>query len=347
MGDCSVSKETLLITGVAGFIGFHAAKRFLELGYLVIGIDNLNDYYDVTLKKNRLEVLIQFDKELNEEVSFQFHQINIEKEKDLNILFSKFHFSKVLHLAAQAGVRYSITNPQAYIDANSTGFLNILEFCRKNAIAHLVYASSSSVYGLNQKVPFSEEDQVNHPVSLYATTKRMNELMAHTYSHLYNLPTTGLRFFTVYGPWGRPDMAIYLFTRSIYENKPISVFNNGNMLRDFTFIDDIIDGITRITEIIPVESNEFSANKSSVPFALFNIGRGKPVGLMDFISEIEKSTGKKAILNFSPMQDGDVQRTFADLTNLKKVINYSPKIEVAQGVRSFVEWYKNYYRIKE
>ena len=335
----------ILITGAAGFIGFHLSKRLLTLGHEVFGLDNINDYYDVNLKYARLKELgikQEGAQVYNNEVLstgndlFRFINLNIEDRENLPRLFKKENFEVVCNLAAQAGVRYSLENPETYIDSNIVGFLNILECCRHHSIKHLIYASSSSVYGQNKKTPFSIDDNVDHPISLYAATKKSNELMAYTYSHLYDLPVTGLRFFTVYGPWGRPDMAIYLFTKAIVEDKSINVFNNGNMSRDFTYIDDIIRGI----EIS--FNNKPKKTDCKPPYQLFNIGNGSPQSLMDFIAAIESSTGKTAIKNFLPMQPGDVMQTFADTTKLE-MLGYASTTSIAEGVKYFVEWYKNFY----
>ena len=334
--------DQILITGAAGFIGFHLAKKLLDKGYHVIGIDNINDYYDVNLKFGRLNELgiAQSDAETYNSTAgskkfpnFNFIKINLEDRENLPSLFRENSISIVCNLAAQAGVRYSIENPEAYVDSNVTGFLNILECCRHNEVKHLVYASSSSVYGQNEKIPFSVEDNVDHPISLYAATKKSNELMAYTYSHLYDFKTTGLRFFTVYGPWGRPDMAMFLFTDAIIKGKPIKVFNRGDLERDFTYIDDIVDGVVKV-----VESKNFGEK-----YKLYNIGNSKPVKLLDFIDEIEKSLGIEAKKEMLPMQPGDVNRTWADVTSLQKDFGYNPKISVQEGVGRFVDWYKSYY----
>jgi len=326
----------IFVTGVAGFIGMHTAQRLLEQGYDVVGIDSLNDYYDPQLKMDRLAALDSFP-------SFQFQQLDIADRSGLESLFESNDFSGVVHLAAQAGVRYSIQNPHAYAQSNLVGFLNILECCRYHKIPHLVYASSSSVYGGNIKQPFSEIDPVDNPVSLYAATKKSNELMAYSYSHLYGLPTTGLRFFTVYGPWGRPDMAYYLFTKAILANQSIDVFNHGNMKRDFTYIDDIVEGIVRVLTKPPgVEGIE---SKIKVPALIFNIGNHTPVQLLDFISLIEKSLGKEAVKRFLPMQDGDVPATYADVSALQDWVGFKPSTPLEVGVKNFVSWYRDYYNI--
>ncbi len=337
-------KKQILVTGAAGFIGFHLARKLLSLGYKVVGIDNINKYYDINLKYNRLNelgidksVAGKFHQTIKSSIypDFEFIRVNLEDREYLPEIFRKYNFEKVCNLAAQAGVRYSLKNPETYIDSNVVGFLNLLECCRNFEVKHLIYASSSSVYGQNDKVPFSVEDNVDHPISLYAATKKSNELMAHTYSYLYNFETTGLRFFTVYGPWGRPDMAMFLFTESIIRGKPIKVFNNGNLKRDFTYVDDIVDGVVKILEA--VKKND------SPKYALYNIGKSEPVMLMDFIKEIEKQVGIKAKKDMYPMQPGDVSRTWADVDSLKKDFGYNPKTPISKGVENFVAWYKSYY----
>lgn len=333
----------VLVTGSAGFIGFHLVKRLLNRGDEVVGIDNINDYYDVDLKYGRLlengisKSHIHYGKVQRSETNanYQFMKLDLTDRQQLEALFEAYHFDVVVNLAAQAGVRYSLIDPSAYIESNIKGFLNVLECCRFNAIKHLVYASSSSVYGLNEKMPFAENDRVDSPVSLYAASKKSNELMAHSYSHLFNLTTTGLRFFTVYGPWGRPDMALFKFTKAITEGRPIDVYNYGNMKRDFTYIDDIIEGVIRIVDR-PVKLN-------SAPYRIFNIGRGKSVSLMTFINEIEKNLGKTALKRFLPLQDGDVADTWADVTDLEKSLEYKPQVSVEEGVNCFVRWYKKFY----
>ncbi len=347
----------ILITGSAGFIGFHITKRLLDAGYDIVGMDNINNYYDVNLKYARLKNTginkadIKYNKIIKSKIfpNYKFIQLNLEDNDNVARMFSNEKFEKVCHLAAQAGVRYSIENPATYINCNIVGFLNILEGCRHNVIKHLVYASSSSVYGLNEKMPFSVLDNVDHPVSLYAASKKSNELMAHTYSHLYNLPTTGLRFFTVYGPWGRPDMALFKFTRSILENKPIDVYNNGIMERDFTYIDDIVEAIERIIESVPGGNKSWKGlnpdpSSSIAPFRVYNIGNSTPVKLLDFINSIEKVLGKKAIKNMLPLQPGDVPKTWADVSALSKDHNYQPETPIDQGVKNFVDWYITYYK---
>jgi UDP-glucuronate 4-epimerase len=331
-----------LVTGAAGFIGYHVVKKLCQQGHQVVGIDNINDYYDVTLKQARLAELASL-------TTFDFIQLDIADRQAIADLFASQRFDRVIHLAAQAGVRYSIDNPMAYADANIIGHLAILEGCRRNQVQHLVYASSSSVYGLNNKVPFSTADSVDHPISLYAATKKSNELMSHTYSHLYDLPTTGLRFFTVYGPWGRPDMALFKFTKAIIEGNTIDIYNHGDMYRDFTYIDDIVEGIIKIKDVIPAknmpcQTTSLSPSTSSAPYRVFNIGHGKPVKLMAFIQSLENALGISAMKNFMPMQDGDVYQTFADVDDLFSAINYKPKTSVAEGVSNFVTWYRQFYQ---
>ena len=335
----------ILVTGAAGFIGFHLAKRFLDRGDDVIGVDNLNDYYDVTLKTARLD-------QLEGRSNFKFVKVDIADRDAVPKLFAEMRPQRVVNLAAQAGVRYSITNPHAYVDANLVGFMNIIEGCRHHNVEHLVYASSSSVYGSNRKMPFSVSDNVDHPVSLYAASKKANELMAHTYSHLYNLPTTGLRFFTVYGPWGRPDMALFLFTKAIVEGRPIDVFNHGNMQRDFTYIDDIIEGVVRVTDRVPsgrglkpgAESGAPSAD--GPPYALYNIGNHSPVELLHLIRVLEENLGKTAEKRLLPMQPGDVPATCADVDDLMRDVGFKPGTPIETGVKRFVDWYREFYRAK-
>lgn len=327
-----------LVTGAAGFIGFHTVMRLCAAGHEVVGLDNLNDYYSVELKLARLQQL----KHLN---GFTFCQQDIADRDYLLALFDQHAFARVIHLAAQAGVRYSLENPYAYADANLTGFVNILEACRQHAVQHLVYASSSSVYGMNAKVPFSIEDPVDQPVSLYAATKRANELMAHTYAHLYRLPTTGLRFFTVYGPWGRPDMAPFKFTKAILEGQPIEIYNAGDMSRDFTYIDDIVEGILRIQDCPPPYADDSDATSQGAPARLFNIGRGAPVRLLDFVECIEAATGIKGIRQMKPMQPGDVQQTWADVSALTQRTGFQPCISLPVGVSRFVRWYRAFYEV--
>lgn len=333
----------ILVTGAAGFIGFHLSKSLMEDGYEIVGVDNLNDYYDVSLKKDRLNLL-------KENSLFSLEVGDISNHSFLENLFKRNEFIKVVNLAAQAGVRYSIENPHAYIESNIVGFTNILECCRHNNVKHLVYASSSSVYGANETMPFSVHDNVDHPLSLYAASKKANELMAHTYSHLYQLPTSGLRFFTVYGPWGRPDMALFMFTKSILEEKPINVFNYGDMMRDFTYIDDIVSGISKVLNKTATPNVDWSGldpdpGTSMAPWRIYNIGNSNPVKLMDFIEAIEVSTGKRAILNKMPMQPGDVPATYADVKSLQKDVGYCPETNINEGVNNFVNWYRQYYSI--
>ncbi len=329
-------KNKVLITGAAGFIGFHLSKQLLNK-YRVIGLDNINKYYDTKLKEDRLEMLLS-----NE--NFSFYKIDLKNSDALFDVFKKEQPDYVVNLAAQAGVRYSLENPNAYIDSNIVGFTNILEACRAYPVKHLLYASSSSVYGGNKKVPFSENDQVDHPVSLYAATKKANELMAHTYSHLYKIPTTGLRFFTVYGPWGRPDMAYFSFTKKIFENEIINVYNNGKMERDFTYIDDIVQAIDRLLNHSPKkEQKTDNSTFSGTPYAIYNIGNNNPVKLETFISILENHIGKQGKKNYMPMQPGDVPKTYADVSQLMKEINYKPSTTLDLGLKKFVSWYKNYY----
>lgn len=333
----------ILLTGAAGFIGYHTSTKLLERGDEVIGVDNLNDYYDVSLKEARLANLQKYE-------NFRFLKISVEDKNGMENAFKENRPQRVIHLAAQAGVRYSLVNPYAYIDSNIMGFINILEGCRHNHVEHLVYASSSSVYGGNTAMPFSEHDNIDHPVSLYAATKKSNELMAHTYSHLYRLPTTGLRFFTVYGPWGRPDMALFLFTKGILEDKPIDVFNYGNMVRDFTYVDDIVEGVVRVTDKVAEPDPAFNPEKpdpaiSNAPYRVFNIGNNQPVKLMEYIEALESALGKTAEKNLMEIQPGDVQATYADTTELEKAVGFKPKTNVKDGVKKFVEWYRNYYQV--
>lgn len=333
----------VLLTGVAGFIGMHTAQRLLARGDEVVGIDNLNDYYEVSLKESRLALLQGLP-------GFRFVHMDVADRAGIAQLFAEEGFDRVIHLAAQAGVRYSLKNPHAYADSNLIGFVNILEGCRHSQVAHLVYASSSSVYGGNTKMPFSEHDSVDHPVSLYAATKKANELMAHTYSHLYGLPTTGLRFFTVYGPWGRPDMALFLFTKAILEGRPIDVFNHGNMKRDFTYIDDIVEGVIRTLDRTACANLGYDANQadpasSNVPYRVFNIGNNDPVPLLDFIAAVEDALGMKAEKRLLPMQDGDVPATYADTTLLNEWVGFAPSTTVQDGVARFVTWYRKYYQV--
>ena len=336
-----------LVTGCAGFIGFHFCLKLLKSGKRVIGVDNLNNYYDLNLKRDRLARLENFNKGKFE--FFQFQKCSLEDKNSIFKIFNNFKPEFVINLAAQAGVRYSLENPHAYIQSNIVGFNNILEACKNNPPKHLVYASSSSVYGGNKKMPFSESDEVNHPLSLYAATKRANELLAHSYSHINGLAATGLRFFTVYGPWGRPDMAIFLFTKAIIEKKPLKIFNNGNMIRDFTYIDDIVESLYLLLNKVPKENKNFSfkdpdPSKSWAPHRIFNIGNSNPVKLIDFINEIENKLGIKAIKEFLPLQPGDVEATFADTRNLEELINFKPQTSVKEGVEKFINWYKLYYK---
>ena len=339
-----MNKKNILVTGSAGFIGFHLCKSLINDGHNVVGLDNINNYYSQKLKFDRLNFLgiNSQDAEVFADIcksekfpNFEFIRLSLEDRNNLPEVFKKYQFQKVINLAAQAGVRYSIENPEAYVDSNLVGFANLLECCRSNNVKHLIYASSSSVYGQNKKVPFTTEDNVDHPISLYAATKKSNELMAYTYSHLYNFKTTGLRFFTVYGPWGRPDMAMFLFTDAVINNRPIKVFNNGDLERDFTYIEDIVLGIMKII-------NENESNIES--YKIYNIGNSKPVKLMDFIKEIEKQLGKKAKKQMMPMQPGDVERTWADVSDLKNKYNYSPSTSIENGVSLFVDWYREYYK---
>ena len=331
----------VLVTGAAGFIGMHCIERLLARGDQVVGIDNLNDYYDVTLKESRLS-------RIADHAAFRFHRVSIEDKEAMAGIFAEEKPDRVIHLAAQAGVRYSLENPHAYIDANLQGFMNILEGCRHNDVAHLAYASSSSVYGGNAQMPFSEHHSVDHPVALYAATKKTNELMAHTYSHLYGLPTTGLRFFTVYGPWGRPDMALFLFTDAIRNRRPIDVFNQGAMVRDFTYIDDIVEGVIRVLDKTATPDPDFDPmnpdpGTSTAPFRVFNIGNGNPTPLMDYIGALEDALGMTAEKNMMPMQPGDVPATSADTSELRDWVGFAPNTDVRDGVQRFVDWYIGYY----
>ena len=330
-----------LVTGAAGFIGFHVSQRLLAAGHQVVGIDNLNDYYDVSLKQARLDQNTQHP-------DFIFVKMDLADRQAISSLFAEHAFERVIHLGAQAGVRYSIENPHAYAEANLIGHLNILEGCRHHKIGHLLYASSSSVYGLNRKMPFSTDDSVDHPVSLYAATKKANELMSHTYSHLYQLPTTGLRFFTVYGPWGRPDMALFKFTRAMLAGEQIDVYNNGQMTRDFTYIDDIAEAIVRLQDVIPQPDDKWTVDagspaSSSAPYRVYNIGNSQPTSLMTYIESLEKALGIEAKKNMLPMQPGDVLGTSADTQPLYKAINFRPQTSVEQGVQHFVDWYRRFY----
>jgi len=348
-----------LVTGTAGFIGFHVVEKLLKDGHTVIGMDNLNTYYDISLKHNRLREVgieagdLQYGSYLvsNKYPAYTFVQLNLEDKFGLQAIFEKSRPDVVINLAAQAGVRYSLTNPDAYVSSNVTGFINILECCRHSKIKHIVYASSSSVYGLNSDPIFKASDYTDHPVSLYAATKKSNEMMAHSYSHLFNIPSTGLRFFTVYGPWGRPDMALFLFTKAIFNNTPIEVFNNGEMYRDFTYIDDIVNGVLAVAYATPPAANKNwggsdpDPSVSSAPFRIYNIGNSQPVRLTDFISAIEAATGKAAEKILKPLQAGDVVSTHADVSPLEKAFDYKPAVSVKEGVEKFVAWYRSYYKI--
>lgn len=328
----------VLVTGAAGFIGMHVSKRLLDLGVTVIGLDNLNSYYDVSLKNYRLSQIETYD-------NFKFVKMDLADREGIAEFFKEEKFDRVIHLAAQAGVRYSIEAPFDYVDSNLVGMMTILEGCRQNAVKHLVYASSSSVYGMNPKIPFSTQDSVDHPVSLYAATKKSNELMAHSYSHLYGIPTTGLRFFTVYGPAGRPDMAPWLFTEAILKDEPIKVFNNGEMQRDFTYIDDIVDGVIKVLDCIPEGEKELTSDpsQSTAPYKIYNIGNNQPVKLADFISAIETACGKAAEKIYLPMQPGDVKRTFADIDQLVSLTGVSPNTSIEDGMVKFVDWFHEYH----
>ncbi|MGD9364668.1 MAG: NAD-dependent epimerase [Desulfobacteraceae bacterium] len=333
--------DKILVTGAAGFIGFHLSKRLLKDGYRVIGLDNLNTYYDVQIKHDRL-------KQLNENDRFQFSKSDLADGDDLKAIFSENRIDAVVNLAAQAGVRYSIVNPQAYVNSNLVGFVNILECCRHHNVKHLVFASSSSVYGANTRMPFSVHHNVDHPVSLYAASKKSNELMAHTYSHLFDLPCTGLRFFTVYGPWGRPDMALFLFTKAILEGNPIKVFNHGKMRRDFTYIDDIIEGVVRVMNNVPVPNTTWNGDHpdpgtSYKPYKIYNIGNNNPVELSEFIEEIERALGRKAEKVYMDMQPGDVPATYADVDDLINDVGFRPATPLREGIQQFVNWYRSYY----
>lgn len=331
----------ILLTGAAGFIGYHTSRRLLDRGERVVGLDNLNDYYDVSLKEARLEMLRAYP-------NFSFERMDIGDRDGMAALFARLQPGKVIHLAAQAGVRYSLENPHAYVDSNVTGFLNVLEGCRHNGAGHLAFASTSSVYGANTKQPFSEHQNVDHPVSLYAATKKANELMAHTYAHLFRLRVTGLRFFTVYGPWGRPDMALFRFTRGILAGQPIPVFNSGQMIRDFTYVDDIVEGIVRVIDT-PAEpdprwnGDDPDPATSSAPYRIYNIGNNMPVLLLDCIAMLEESLGRRAEMNFLPMQPGDVTSTMADVSELERAVGFRPRTTLREGISRFVQWYREYY----
>ncbi len=345
----------ILVTGSAGFIGYHTTKFLLEQGETVVGLDSINDYYDVNLKYARLEqcgikrgtIFLNTPTVGERYPRYTFVQAHLEDSDYLHSLFDEYRFDAVIHLAAQAGVRYSLNNPRAYVNSNILGTLNILEMCRRNPVEHLVYASSSSVYGLNKTMPFSPLKPVDHPLSLYAASKKSSEMMAHVYSHLFGIPTTGLRFFTVYGPWGRPDMALFIFTKNILNGEPIQVFNNGDMERDFTFVDDIVRGIAAVLNTPPQPDESFhdeeNPSRSSAPFRVFNIGNGTPVPLMSFIEEIEKNLGKKAEKQFLPMQPGDVPKTWADIVPLEEATGYRPTTNVKEGIKRFIQWYTEFY----
>lgn len=339
-----MSNKHVLVTGAAGFIGSQLSRELIKENFTVVGIDNLNSYYDVSLKEARLGLLKHHS-------DFEFVKMDLTDKSGLNSLMKIRKFNYVVNLAAQAGVRYSLTNPQAYLDSNIQGFLNILESCRNNEIEHLVYASSSSVYGANKKMPFSVHHNVDHPLSLYAATKKSNELMAHTYSSLFDLPTTGLRFFTVYGPYGRPDMALFIFTKAILEGKPINVYNHGKMKRDFTFVDDIVKGIVKLLPKIPTGNSSWDGNNpdpsnSFCPYRVFNIGNNKPIELLKFIEVLERKIGKKAIKNFMPIQPGDVPATYADIDALENEIGFRPSTPIEEGIGRFVDWYLDYYKVE-
>jgi UDP-glucuronate 4-epimerase len=342
----------IFVTGAAGFIGFSLTLRLLEEGHDVTGIDNLNDYYDVNLKKARLSVIEKQNLKIADKEKkgrFEFIQGDISDRENIKKIFNENQFDSVVNLAAQAGVRYSIENPASYVDSNMVGYANILEGCRHSKVKHFVYASSSSVYGLNTRMPFSVRHNVDHPISLYAASKKANELMAHTYSYLYNLPTTGLRFFTVYGPWGRPDMAYFLFTKAILEGKPIDIFNDGKMQRDFTYIDDIVEGVIRVISTVPEADPEWSSDQpnpstSRVPYKIYNIGNNQPVSLMSFVETIENALGQEAVKNYLPLQPGDVPATYADIDDLVKDTGFKPSTPLEEGINTFVKWYKKYYQ---
>lgn len=343
MNKLEVSKKPILITGTAGFIGFHLAWRLLREGHQVVGIDMVNDYYDVNLKEDRLKVLAEFE-------NFIFYRFNLMDKEQLFSCFEKHSFKYTVNLAAQAGVRHSLTHPQDYVDYNITAFLNILEACKKYGIEHLIYASSSSVYGANTKLPFSVKDNIDHPVSLYAVSKKTNELMAHAYAVNYNIPTTGLRFFSAYGPWGRPDMALFIFATKMLKGEPIDVYNHGNMLRDFTYIDDILESICRLlpNPSLPDpiwDSSNPNPSTSFGPYRIFNIGNNSPVELMEFIHAIEQEIDKKALINYLPLQTGDVPASFADASELEEAVNFKPLTTVAHGMRQFLKWFREYYKL--
>ena len=336
-------RRPILVTGAAGFIGYHTARKLLAAGETVVGLDNLNDYYDPALKTARLDQLLS-------DPAFRFVRLDVADRAGMAAMFEQVRPARVIHLAAQAGVRYSLTNPHAYVDSNLAGFTNVLEGCRHTGVTHLTYASSSSVYGANTDMPFSVHDNVDHPLSLYAATKKANELMAHTYSHLYGLPTTGLRFFTVYGPWGRPDMAMFLFTKAIIEGRPIDVFNNGQMRRDFTYVDDIVEGVVRVSARTATANDDWNGAQpdpgtSRAPYRLYNIGNNQPVELMHLIRVIEAELKKPAIMNMLPLQPGDVPATYADIDDLARDVGFRPATPIEAGVHSFVQWYRGFYRV--
>lgn len=343
--------DKILVTGSAGFIGYHLSERLISLGYRVSGLDSVNDYYDVSLKEERIRNLLLYAKRTpgDDNSGFTFHRLDLVDKKSINDLFKVEQYDYVIHLAAQAGVRYSLNNPQAYVDSNLIGFMNVLEACRTFPPKHLIFASSSSVYGLNSHVPFSENQNTDHPVSLYAATKKANEALAHSYAHLFSLPVTGLRFFTVYGPWGRPDMAYFSFTRKIFEGGTIEIFNNGNLMRDFTYIDDIVNGIVALLKKIPQGNLRFNPmdpepSVSSAPYRIFNIGNNNPVSLMEFISILEKTIGIEARKVFKPMQAGDVFATHADIDSITDLVGFKPVTSLETGLRYFVDWYREYYK---
>ena len=357
MQNNAPGRKRLLVTGTAGFIGFHLIRSLLGSKYEIIGLDNINDYYDVDLKYSRLAETgiarkkIEYNKLISSTVSeqYKFIRLDLEDKDNMVSLFRELKFDRVVHLAAQAGVRYSFTNPDAYVGSNITGFLNILEACRHHPVEHLVFASSSSVYGLNREMPFSVHSPADHPVSLYAASKKSNELMAHSYSHLFGIPVTGLRFFTVYGPWGRPDMSLFIFVKAILEGKPINVHNEGRMERDFTYVTDIVKGVEKVLESPAVKKDRVEGKMdpaiSSAPYRIYNIGNSKPVRLMDFISVIEEYLGRKAIMNMIPIQPGEVEKTWADVSDLENQFNYAPDTPVREGVKHFIEWYRSYFKV--
>ena len=357
MQNNAPGRKRLLVTGTAGFIGFHLIRSLLGSKYEIIGLDNINDYYDVDLKYSRLAETgiarkkIEYNKLISSTVSeqYKFIRLDLEDKDNMVSLFRELKFDRVVHLAAQAGVRYSFTNPDAYVGSNITGFLNILEACRHHPVEHLVFASSSSVYGLNREMPFSVHSPADHPVSLYAASKKSNELMAHSYSHLFGIPVTGLRFFTVYGPWGRPDMSLFIFVKAILEGKPINVHNEGRMERDFTYVTDIVKGVEKVLESPAVKKDRVEGKMdpaiSSAPYRIYNIGNSRPVRLMDFISAIEEYLGRKAIMNMIPIQPGEVEKTWADVSDLENQFNYAPDTPVREGVKHFIEWYRSYFKV--